>query len=91
MDKRNLRNIILKVQEINGLLSADNQIAIGFREGRGYYIELPDNIFTSILDKKKYYITSKTFSNVNFILKKFDLLMKFESDMATILLDALEE
>jgi len=91
MDRKDVEKIFRKVDAINSVLALDVQIVKGFRDGRGYFIELPDCIYTSIMNKKKYYITIKTYSHVNFILKNFDRLMEFESDMATILLDALED
>lgn len=72
MNKNIVANTMKQVTAINELLNLENWIAVGFNEGRGYYIEFPDNDFTHMLMRKRFYVNKGNETHVNFLLNRYE-------------------
>jgi hypothetical protein len=67
-----------RVYHINKFLKAENMISVGYNDGKGNYIEFPENSFTLLLMCKKIYVNYKNMSYVNFLLNKYEECLKEE-------------
>jgi hypothetical protein len=56
---------------------------VAFSEGKGWYVDFPDNTFTHMLMRKRYFINAKSFSYINFLLNRYEELCysKKEEDL----------
>jgi len=64
--------VVGRISLINEFLKLENWIEVGYNEGKGFYLGLPENDFTHMLMKKRYYINAGTESAVNFLLNRYE-------------------
>ena len=67
-----ITRVMGRISVINEFLKLENWIGVDYNEGKGYCLILPDNDFTHMLMKKRYYINAGTESTVNFLLNRYE-------------------
>jgi hypothetical protein len=63
--------ILIRTKYINENVSLKNSINAGFSEGSGYYIEFPYNSYTKMMIKRKYYLNTKTYAQIGYLLNRY--------------------
>lgn len=67
-----IARVMGRISVINEFLKLENWIGVDYNEGKGYCLILPENDFTHMLMKKRYYINAGTESAVNFLLNRYE-------------------